>query len=191
LQVDSASFWAAFGLIFVAELGDKTQLIAVALATRYRWERVFLGIAAAFVVLNLAAVTVGSVLFSHVPLFWIRLGAGALFAVFGVSALRAVPGDGEEAGELRAGRPIVTAFVMILFAELGDKTQLATASLAAQKGALAEVFAGSSLALWSVSLVAVLVGRQLTRYVPLRHVRRAGGILFLAFAAASFYQALA
>jgi putative Ca2+/H+ antiporter (TMEM165/GDT1 family) len=141
--------------------------------------------------LNLAAVTVGSVLFAFVPLFWIRLGAGALFAAFGVSALRGAPDGGEEAGEMKAGRPIATAFFMILLAEFGDKTQLATAGLAAQEGAPAEVFAGSSLALWTVSFLAVLVGRQLTRYVPLRHVQRAGGLLFIAFAAASFYQALA
>lgn len=85
----------------------------------------------------------------------------------------------------------VSAFGLIFVAELGDKTQLATAGLAAQQGAPLEVFAGSSLALWSVSLLGIFLGRQLTRYVPLRWVHRAGGVLFLLFSALTVVQALA
>ncbi len=190
--MDTGALLSSFGLVFVAELGDKTQFAAMALAARYPWRRVFLGIALAFALLNLAAVTVGQVLFAYVPIDWIRLGAAALFGAFGVASLRAGGlEEGAGAGAADAhGRPATAAFLMILMAELGDKTQLATAGLAAQQGAPLEVFCGSSLALWSVSLVAIFLGRQLTRWVSLRRLQQAGGVLFLLFAAAALYQAL-
>src|SRR5512147_1242519 len=86
--MDSAIFFSTFGLIFLAELGDKTQLTAMALALRYPWQRIFVGIAAAFVVLNLAAVVVGKVLFLLLPIFWVTLVSALLFLYFGYSTLR-------------------------------------------------------------------------------------------------------
>jgi putative Ca2+/H+ antiporter (TMEM165/GDT1 family) len=181
---------STFGLIFLAELGDKTQLAAMTLATRFPWRRIFLGAAAAFLLLNLLAVGVGRVLFELVPIFWIRLASAALFLFFGIATLRAK----EEAGEVKArgGRgPVLTAFTMILLAELGDKTQLVTASLAAQHASPVAVFLGSTLALWAVSLLGVLLGAQLVRLVPEKVVRRVAGGLFLVFAAVLAYQAFA
>jgi putative Ca2+/H+ antiporter (TMEM165/GDT1 family) len=184
---------STFGLIFLAELGDKTQLTAMALATRYPWRRVFLGAAAAFLVLNALAVGAGRVLFELVPPFWIRLVSAALFLYFGVATLRAREEDEErEGGAARPRRgPAFTAFTMIGLAELGDKTQLATATLAAQHASPLEVFAGATLALWTVSLLGVLVGTQLLRFLPLRTVHRIAGVLFLAFGAVLAYQAFA
>ncbi|GAB4267797.1 MAG: TMEM165/GDT1 family protein [Deferrisomatales bacterium] len=184
------AFLSAFGLIFLAELGDKTQLTALALATRYPWRRVFVGVALAFAVLNAAAVTVGGALFAFVPLLWIQLGAAALFAAFGIASFRTPDETEESPAKGRAGRPVLTAFWMILVAELGDKTQLATAGLAAQAGAPLEVFAGSSLALWAVSLLGLLAGRHLAGRLPLRRLQQAGGCVFLLFAAASLWEAL-
>ncbi|MDF1555377.1 MAG: TMEM165/GDT1 family protein [Deferrisomatales bacterium] len=183
-------FLSVFGLIFVAELGDKTQLAAMALATRYPWRPVLLGIAAAFVALNLAAVVVGKVLFLVLPLSWIQLASAGLFLFFGVATLRAANSDTEETAGERSRNPLLGSFLLILLAELGDKTQLATASLAAQYDAPVAVFAGSTLALWSVSLLAVLVGARLTRYVPMAVVHRVAGVLFLGFAGLALYQAM-
>ena len=182
---------STFGLIFLAELGDKTQIAAMTLATRYPWKRVFAGAAAAFFLLNLLAVGVGRVLFELVPSFWIRLASAGLFLFFGIATLLARE-ETEEGAKARAGRgPVLTAFTMILLAELGDKTQLVTASLAAQHGSPLEVFLGSTLALWAVSLLGVLLGVQIIRVVPARIVRRGAGGLFLVFAAVLGYQALA
>lgn len=182
---------STFGLIFLAELGDKTQLAAMALATRYPWRKVFLGAAIAFLFLNGLAVGVGRVLFELVPLFWIRVASAALFLFFGIASLRANEEAEEEAGAGAVRGPILTAFSMILLAELGDKTQLVTASLAAQHAAPLEVFVGSTLALWAVSLLGVLVGTQLLRFLPLRAVHRVAGALFLVFGAVLAYQAFA
>lgn len=179
---------SSFGLVFLAELGDKTQITAMALATRYPWRRVFLGIAAAFALLNLVAVLLGQILFSVLPLFWIRIASALLFLFFGTVTLRNAGASEDDAVTPRRG-PLATSFLMILTAELGDKTQLVTASLAAQHGSPALVFVGSTAALWSVSLIGIFAGKQLIRVVPLRRIHQAAGLLFLAFGAVLFGSA--
>ena len=188
--MDATIFRSTFGLIFLAELGDKTQLAAMALATRHPWKPVFLGAAAAFVLLNLAAVAVGKALFLVVPLHWIQLASAALFLFFGIATLRAARGPENPGVAARMGRPVLGAFVLILLAEMGDKTQLATASLAAQHDAPVAVFTGSTLALWAVALLGILAGRRLTRVVPMKVIHRAAGVLFLIFAGVALFQAL-
>jgi putative Ca2+/H+ antiporter (TMEM165/GDT1 family) len=174
---------ASFGLVFLAELGDKTQLVAVALAARLPWRRVFVGIAAAFVLLNAVAVGVGEALFALVPLGWIQLASSLLFAAFGLKTLFGPEAaDGlEEEPKVRRG-PVATAFILILLAELGDKTQLVIAGLAAQHGAPVTVFVGATLALWTSSLLGLLVGSKLSHLLPAKWIHRAAGVAFLAFA---------
>jgi len=191
--MDAAIFLTTFGIIFLAELGDKTQLTAMALATRYPWRRVFIGLAGAFAVLNLAAVLLGSLLFTLLPLFWIKMASAVLFLLFGVTTLLTKEFDEESEQEeerrFKARGPIATSFIMITLAELGDKTQLVTASLAAQHASPFAVFTASTLALWSVSLIGIFAGRQLVRFISLATLHKAAGCLFLAFGAAILYQA--
>lgn len=186
-------FVSTFALIFVAELGDKTQLTAMALALRYPWKRIFIGIAAAFIVLNLAAVAVGKVLFLLLPRFWVSLVAALLFLYFGVVTLRTACADEEDdAPPTTAASAIRTAFIMIFMAELGDKTQLVTASQAAvhsgSQAGMAQVFAASTLALWLVSLLGIFAGKQLVRYIPVCWIHRAAGGMFLLFGGVMLWQ---
>jgi Ca2+/H+ antiporter, TMEM165/GDT1 family len=190
-MIDVKVLVSTFGLVFLAELGDKTQLTAMALATRYPWKRVFVGIAAAFAILNLGAVVAGKILFTLLPLFWIRIASGLLFLYFGISTLRS-SGDDDTGEGFSGGRgPIATSFLMILLAELGDKTQIVTASLAAQHESQVSVFAGSTAALWSVSLLGIFLGRQIVRVVPLRRIHQAAAVLFLLFGIAILRSAFA
>ncbi len=190
--MDTAVLMTTFGIIFLAELGDKTQLTAMALAVRYPWKSVFVGIAAAFALLNLGAVLVGKILFAVLPLFWIKLVSGGLFLFFGVATLRGGEDDDDGEGKRASARgPVATSFVMILLAELGDKTQIVTTSLAAQYDSPLAVFSGSTLALWLVSLIGIFLGRQLVRFVSLSTIHKAAGVLFLVFGAIVLYQALA
>ena len=191
--MESGIFLGTFGLIFLAELGDKTQLTAMALAMRYPWQKIFVGIAAAFVVLNLAAVLVGKLLFLLLPIFWVTLVSGCLFLYFGYSTLKnACNDDDENAPPPTAATAARTAFIMIFMAELGDKTQLVTASQAARhSGSIADassVFAASTLALWLVSLLGIFAGRQLVRIVPLIWIHRAAGAMFLVFGIATLLK---
>lgn len=183
--MNSATFFATFGIIFLAELGDKTQLTAMALATRHPWRKIFVGIALAFALLNLGAVLVGKLLFSFLPLFWISLASGVLFLFFGVNTIRASGFDSEKEADgerrTRAMGPVVTSFFMILLSELGDKTQLLTISLAAQHDSQLMVFAGSTLALWMVSLIGIFAGKQLTRFISLSTIHKTAGCLFIVF----------
>ncbi len=188
-------FLSTFGLIFLAELGDKTQLTAMALAVRYPWRRIFIGVAAAFVVLNLAAVLVGRVLFMMLPMFWVTLASALLFLYFGYSTLRhACDSDDDEGPVPGAADVIRTAFIMIFMAELGDKTQLVTASQAAVHSqswaSMGEVFIASTLALWTVALIGIFAGKQLMKVIPLCWIHRAAGGIFLVFGLAMMWRCL-
>lgn len=192
--MESSIFLSTFGLIFLAELGDKTQLTAMALALRYPWQRIFVGIAAAFFVLNLAAVAVGKLLFLLLPIFWVTLVSALLFLYFGYSTLRhACDNDDDEDGPPpTAATAARTAFIMIFMAELGDKTQLVTASQAARHSdsmiGMGMVFSASTLALWSVSLLGIFAGKQLVRFIPLCWIHRTAGFMFLVFGVAALWK---
>jgi len=187
--VELSTFISSFGLIFLAELGDKTQLTAMALALRYPWKRIFIGIAAAFTVLNLAAVLVGKLLFLVLPIFWVTLVSALLFLYFGYSTLRhACDAEDDDTPPPTAADAVRTAFLMIFMAELGDKTQLVTASQAAQHSGslsgIATVFVASTLALWLVSLIGIFAGKQLVKYIPVCWIHRTAGFMFLVFGVA-------
>lgn len=161
----------------------------MALASRYPWKKVFVGIALAFAVLNVGAVLLGKALFAVFPLFWTKLVSGGLFLFFGITTLLNA-GPDEDSHPLLASGIIRTAFLMIFLAELGDKTQLVTLSLAAQHGAPLMVFCASTLALWLVSLIGIFLGKQLIRFIPLPYIHRAAGVLFLLFGAVLLYKTL-
>lgn len=193
--MELSTFISSFGLIFLAELGDKTRLTAMALALRYPWKRIFIGIAAAFTVLNLAAVLVGKILFLVLPLFWVTLVSALLFLYFGYSTLRhACDTEDEDGPPPTAADAVRTAFLMIFMAELGDKTQLVTASQAAQhSGSLSgmgSVFVASTLALWLVSLIGIFAGKQLVKYIPVCWIHRTAGFMFLVFGVAMGWRLL-
>ncbi len=182
--MEPAVFAGTFGLVFLAELGDKTQIAALALAARHPSRPVFLGAAAAFAVLTAVAVAAGKLVHLTIPPLMIRLLSAGLFAAFGVASLRAgdpdPPADGTAPS--RGTAPFLAAFLAILLAELGDKTQLATAGLAARYDAPFTVFAGACSALWLVTALAVTAGARLARRLSPRTLRRASGLLFLGFA---------
>lgn len=143
----------------------------------------------AFVILNIGSVLLGKALFAIFPVFWTKIVSGGLFLFFGITTLLNAGTDKDGHNHLATGI-IRTAFLMIFLAELGDKTQLVTLSLAAQYDAPVSVFCGSTLALWLVSLIGIFLGKQLIRFIPLPYIHRAAGVLFLLFGAALLYKTL-
>jgi putative Ca2+/H+ antiporter (TMEM165/GDT1 family) len=182
---------SAFALLFVAEMGDKTQLTAMTLATRYRALPVAIGVCSAFLVLNVLAVLVGQVLFRYVPQQAVLLAAGMLFLVFAWKSWQASDEDEEASGPADARSAVITSFLMIFMAELGDKTQLALIALAASSGAVWSVFAGATLALWAVSLIGIFVGATLLKNVPKALMHRAAALLFAGFGLLALWRAAA
>jgi putative Ca2+/H+ antiporter (TMEM165/GDT1 family) len=188
--VDLTTIVSSFTLLFLAEMGDKTQLMAMTLAHRYRLAPVIVGTFLAFALLNLLAVLVGEGLSRYVPRDLVLLAAGGLFLLFAYRSWR----DGDEAGDdLGADdqRQVwLTSFMLIFLAELGDKTQLAMVALAAQSAGPWSVFVGGTLALWSVSLLGMVMGRTLLRRMPAMWVHRAAAVLFLIFGALAIGRVL-
>jgi putative Ca2+/H+ antiporter (TMEM165/GDT1 family) len=179
--MDYAVLISTFSLLFLAEMGDKTQLMTMTLAHRYPAFPVLIGTFLAFLLLNLLAVLLGEGLSLYVPREAVLLTAAVLFLIFAYRSWRDVDEDDEIVGSAATSRAWIISFSLIFVAELGDKTQLAMVAMAAQSGELLSVFVGGTLALWTVALLGVVLGRTLLRRIPRRWVQRAAGLLFLAF----------
>jgi|SRR5215472_6727748 len=176
--------WTSFLLVAVAEMGDKTQLVALALAHRYRrpWT-VMLGISIATVVNHGLASSVGVWVADALPRGWLAWIVGAGFVVFGFWTL--IP-DRADAGHApsRLG-PLATTAVVFFIAEMGDKTQLATLALGARFDSRVAVTAGTTLGMLAADGLAIFAGHRLTAMVPPRLVRWIAAALFFAFGAAA------
>jgi len=174
-----SAFLVAFGVVVVAEFGDKTQFAVLALAGRHRPLPVLLGAACAFAALTLLAVVAGAALARFVPRDVVATASGLAFAAAGIWML--LRRAQEETGpDTRTGRrPFLQAFLVVAGAEFLDKTELATAGLAAGGHPVATGM-GALLGLLVDTAAAVVAGAWLSRKVPPRALRIASGLLFLA-----------
>ena len=173
---------ATFLLIALAEIGDKSQLVCMTLAARYRPAPVILGAISAFAILNLLAVLFGAAVAAWLPEWLVILAVAILFGAFGISSLRYQEEDEDEAIEEKPGRNVfVTTFLLIFLAEFGDKTQIAVAGLSSTVAASA-VWSGATLALAGTSILGVIAGHKLMRKLPLLWIHRISGGFFLLLA---------
>ena len=179
-----SAFLVSFGIIFAAELGDKSQLMALTFAARYRALTILLAITAATAVVHLVSVFVGAVLGVALPTDVISVVAGAAFIGFGVWTLRGDElTDEDEARAARGGRSVFWTVAGAFFlAELGDKTMLATITLATDNGAFG-TWLGSTLGMVAADALAIVVGRHLGTRLPERAIRYGAAVLFFAFGA--------
>jgi putative Ca2+/H+ antiporter (TMEM165/GDT1 family) len=181
------AFLAALGLLFVAELGDKTQLVILALASRHRWQVVFAGASAAFALLNALAVTVGTALYEILPERVLKYAVAALFILFGLLTLLGRDKDEAEEDRISSRNPFLSTFLLISLMELGDKTQLSLLALTAKYSYPFFVFLGGTLALCLTSLIGALAGTGISRLISPSWMRRISGMVFLAFGAVSLF----
>ncbi|WP_328852557.1 TMEM165/GDT1 family protein [Micromonospora globbae] len=174
-----AALVISFGVIFVAELGDKSQLMALAFATRYRPMPVLIGITVATTVVHLASVAIGSGLGAVLPTDWISLVAGVAFLGFAAWTLRGDTLTEEERrkAEKTSRSAVVAVSVAFFLAELGDKTMLATITLATQHGWVG-TWIGSTIGMVAADTLAILVGRLLGRRLPEKMIRFGASALF-------------
>jgi putative Ca2+/H+ antiporter (TMEM165/GDT1 family) len=180
------AFLLSLGLIFVAELGDKTQLVALTLATRFNAWVVLAGVLVATLLVHAFSVLLGEITGSLLSPGWLQLLCGLAFIGFGLWTLR---GDMAEDGNSRINRlqsPFVIVTLTFFLAELGDKTMLATVTLAAKYPAL-QVWLGSTLGMVLSDALAIWVGQALKKKLPEKAVKIGAAIIFFGV---GFYYAL-
>jgi len=176
-------------LIFAAEIGDKSQLVCMALAARHRASPVILGAICAFALLNALAVIFGVAIASWLPEFYVSLAVAILFVVFGIHALRIEAEDDPADIEEKASHSIfLTTFLLITVAEFGDKTQIAVVALSSTSIPLA-VWTGATVALATTSALGVWAGRTILQTIPLKLLHQISGIFFLLLAIYAAYNA--
>lgn len=179
-----AALLLSFAVIFVAELGDKTQLVAMMFALRYRWWVVLSAITVATTAVHVLSVAIGHHLGAALPTHLLGLIAGAMFIFFGLWTLRGDSLSDEEASVAeKATAPaffvVTSAFVL---AELGDKTMLATITLTTQHNWFG-VWIGSTLGMVAADGLAIAVGALLGSRLPERAIAIGATILFFGFGA--------
>ncbi|MCT9144007.1 TMEM165/GDT1 family protein [Streptomyces violarus] len=181
-----------FGVVFLAELPDKTALAGLVLGTRYRASYVFAGVAAAFALHVALAVAAGSVL-TLLPQQIVQALTGVLF-LGGAAVLLLKKAEDEE--EVRKPenqsfwKVSGAGFMLILVAEFGDLTQIMTANLAARYDDPLSVGLGAVLALWAVAGIGIVGGKALMKKVPLRLITQIAAVVMLALGVWSLWEAV-
>jgi putative Ca2+/H+ antiporter (TMEM165/GDT1 family) len=176
------AFLIAFGIIFVAELGDKSQLMALAFAARYKALPILIGITIATAVVHLCSVGLGAVLGVALPTKAIAVVAGLAFLGFAAWTIRgdSLDDDDEARAAATTRSAIIAAASAFFLAELGDKTMLATITLATKEG-LFGTWLGSTLGMVAADGLAIVVGQQLGARLPERAIRYGAAAAFVVF----------
>ncbi|GAB4563576.1 MAG: TMEM165/GDT1 family protein [Rhizobacter sp.] len=173
------AFWVSTGVVALGEIGDKTQLLALLLAARYRKPvPIILGILVATLANHAAAAALGAWVQSLITPQWLRWGLGLSFLAVAVWML--IPDSVDDGETASAGRWGVFGVTVVAFflAEMGDKTQIATVMLAAQFKSLLWVTAGTTLGMMLANVPAVLFGERAVKLVPIQWVHRIAAAVF-------------
>lgn len=184
------SLFAALGLVFVAELGDKTQMVALTFGARHKLTPVLIGVAMAYMATNLLSVLIGGLLGAALPTRAIGIVGGILFLGFAIWTLRsgdegAAPddpaGDGAIASIGSAHRSVIISTALAMFvAEFGDKTMLATATLAAKDNPVF-TWIGATIGIICAGALGAIVGKLFGARLPERALRIGSAVLFFVF----------
>lgn len=181
-------YLASVIFVVLAEMGDKTQLLAMAFASRYRWQTVLWAVFVATLVNHFFAVVAGSYLTRFVPIQYIQIAASASFILFGLWTIR---GDTLEGEDRRFNfSPFWTVAVAFFFAEMGDKTQLATVALATKYSNIIVVWFGTTTAMIIADAIGIIIGIVMGKKIPERFVKWFAAIIFMLFGAIGLYEYL-
>jgi putative Ca2+/H+ antiporter (TMEM165/GDT1 family) len=186
-----SAFFLSFALIFIAELGDKSQLVALWFATQYRWWLVILGVTAATLFVHLVSTAIGATVSDLLPQWVILLIVGLSFFAFAWWGIR---GDTLEEREAVKHTSLLASFGVVTTAfflsELGDKTQLATISLGGSNDDFVGIWLGSTVGMVAADALAIMVGVFAGKRLPERTIAKVAALLFVIFGAISIAQAI-
>lgn len=182
------AFLTSLLVVVLAEMGDKTQLLGMAFATRFRWQTVMWGVFVATVLNHLLAVVVGNYITRFVPLNYVQIAAAISFIIFGLWTIR-----GDELGDEANGNrysPFWTVTIAFFIAEMGDKTQLASIALAAQFNQIVPVWMGTTVGMMIANAIGILIGIVMGRRIPERLVKWVAALIFIFFGIVGLYKSL-
>jgi putative Ca2+/H+ antiporter (TMEM165/GDT1 family) len=181
-------YLASVVFVILAEMGDKTQLLAMAFASRYRWQTVLWGVFVATLVNHLMAVAAGGYLTRLIPMQHIQVAASASFILFGLWTIR---GDTLQGEDKRFNfSPFWTVVVAFFLAEMGDKTQLATVALATKYSNIMVVWLGTTTAMIIADAIGIIIGTVMGKKIPERFVKWFASVIFMLFGVIGLYQYL-
>jgi len=183
------AFIASFLFVVLAEMGDKTQLLAMAFASKYPASKVLIAVFIATILNHALAVLVGRFLTNIIPLDVISFIAALSFIVFGLWTIRGDSLHGEDKSRPGLG-PIATVAIAFFLAEMGDKTQLATISLAVKYGNMAYVLMGTTIAMVIADAIGITVGVVMKRHIPERAIKWISAGIFILFGMVSIHNVL-
>jgi putative Ca2+/H+ antiporter (TMEM165/GDT1 family) len=182
------AFWTSLVFVVLAEMGDKTQLLAMAFATRFKASTVMWGVFWATALNHLLAVLVGNYLTRFMPLSYLQVAAAASFILFGLWTIK---GDELNDEDKRFSfNPFWTVAIAFFLAEMGDKTQLATVALAAKFQAVIPTWLGTTSGMLVADAIGIGVGIVLGKKIPERTVKWLAALIFIAFGLVGLYQYL-
>ena len=184
-----AAFIASFIFVVLAEMGDKTQLLAMAFATQYSAYKVLIAVFLATLLNHALAVAVGHFLTTVIPMDIISFAAAFSFIIFGLWTIRGDKLEGEDKKESRFG-PIVTVGIAFFLAEMGDKTQLATISLAVKYQSMINVLMGTTLGMVVADTIGIVIGIVMRKRIPEKIIKWVSASVFILFGLAGIYKIL-
>jgi putative Ca2+/H+ antiporter (TMEM165/GDT1 family) len=183
------AFIASLLFVVLAEMGDKTQLLAMAFATKYKAHKVLIAVFIATIFNHSLAVVAGRLLSTVIPLDIIRLAAALSFVGFGLWTIRGDKLDGEDKKESKFG-PIITVGIAFFIAEMGDKTQLATISLAVEYHDTLRVLMGTTAGMIIADAIGIIIGIVMHKHIPEKAIKWVAAIIFILFGLIGTYEIL-
>jgi len=181
-------YLASTAFVVLAEMGDKTQLLGMAFATRFKASTVLAGVFVATVLNHLFAVAVGDFITNYIPLSYIQIIAALAFVFFGLWTLRGDTLDGEDKKDRFS--PFWTVAIAFFWAEMGDKTQLATIALAAKYHSMWIVLLGTITGMMISNALGIFVGVVMGKKIPERTVKTVSASIFILFGYIGLYQSI-
>lgn len=184
-----ASFIKALLLVVVAEMGDKTQLLAMAMVSKYKAKQVLLGVLIATILNHALAVAVGSYLNSVIPMDLVKIIAAVSFLAFVLWTIRGDKLDDEENKKVRFG-PIVTVAIAFFLAEMGDKTQLMTITIAAENQQPIFILMGTTVGMLIADGIGILGGAWMCKHVPDIYIKWVAGVILIFLETLTLYNSV-
>lgn len=172
-------FLAALFFVFMAEMGDKTQLMTLAFSTKYKALTVFFGVCIATLLINLISVALGEGVGKFFPTFWVNLIAGIAFIGFGIWTLKGDHTKEDEKPHFGKHGPLMTVVIAFFLAEFGDKTMLTAIAVASRYHNFLAVWMGATIGLVAANALAIVAGKAVGNRLSGKFVQIAVAVVYI------------